>query len=107
MAKYLIKASYTVEGTKGLIKGGGGTGRRAAIQQMMQGLGGKLEAFYYAFGDDDVYAIVDAPDNVTVAAVSLAINAAGGASIKTVALLTPEEMDQAAKKTVNYRAPGS
>lgn len=107
MAKYLIKASYTVEGTKGLIKGGGGTARRAAIQQMMQGLGGKLEAFYYAFGDDDAYVLVDAPDNVTVAAVSLAVNAAGGAATKTVVLMTPEEMDQAAKKTVNYRAPGS
>lgn len=107
MAKYLVKASYTVEGTKGLIKGGGGTARRAALQQTMQGVGGRLEAFYYALGDDDVYGIVDAPDNVTAAAISLTINAAGGASVKTVALLTPEEIDQAAKKTVNYRAPGS
>jgi uncharacterized protein with GYD domain len=107
MPKYLIKASYTVEGTKGLIKGGGGTARRAAVQQTMQSVGGKLEAFYYALGDDDAYVLVDAPDNVTAAAVSLAVNAAGGASVKTVALLTPEEIDQAAKKTISYRAPGS
>ncbi len=106
MPKYLVMASYTAEGTKGLIKGGGGTARRAAIQQMMQGLGGKLEAFYYAFGDNDVYAIVEGSDNATAAAVSLTINAAGAATTKTVVLLTPEEMDQAAKKTVNYRAPG-
>ena len=106
MPKYLVMASYTTEGTKGLIKGGGGSARRAAIQQMMQGLGGRVEAFYYAFGDNDVYAIVDGPDNVTAAAVSLVINAAGGATTKTVVLLTPEEMDQAAKKMVNYRAPG-
>jgi len=107
MAKYLIKASYTVEGTKGLVKGGGGTARRAAVQQMLRGLNGNVEAFYYAFGDTDVYAIVDAPDNVTAAAVSLAITGAGGATTETVVLLTPEEMDQAAKKTVAYRAPGS
>ena len=106
MPKYLVMASYTTEGTKGLIKGGGGSARRAAIQQMMQGLGGRVEAFYYAFGDNDVYAIVDGPDNVTAAAVSLVINAAGGATTKTVVLLTPEEMDQATKKMVNYRAPG-
>lgn len=107
MAKYLIKASYTAEGTKGLIKGGGGTARRAAVQQLMQGLNGKLEAFYYAFGDADAYVIVDAPDNVTAAAVSLAVNASGAVTTQTVVLLTPEEIDQAAKKTVAYRAPGS
>jgi len=107
MAKYLYKASYTAEGTKGLIKGGGGTARQAAVQQMIQGLSGKLEAFYYAFGDADLYAIADYPDSVTAAAASLAINAAGAATVQTVVLLTPEEIDQATKKTVGYRAPGS
>ena len=107
MAKYLHKASYTAEGTKGLIKGGGGTARRAAVQQTVQGLGGKLEAFYYAFGDADVYTIADYPDSVTAAAASLAINATGAVTVQTVVLLTPEEIDQATKKTVAYRAPGS
>lgn len=74
---------------------------------MIQGLNGKLEAFYYAFGDADAYVIVDAPDNVTAAAVSLAVNASGAVTTQTVVLLTPEEIDQAAKKTVAYRAPGS
>ncbi len=106
MPKYLIKASYSADGTRGLVKGGGGSARRAAVQQMMQGLGGRLEAFYYAFGDDDAYVIVDAPDNVTVAAVSLAVNASGAVSAKTVVLLTPEEIDEATRKTVSYRAPG-
>lgn len=106
MAKYLITASYTVDGTKGLIKGGG-TARRAAVQQMVQGVNGKVEAFYYAFGDADAYVIADLPDNVSAAAISLAVNSAGGATSKTVVLTTAEDMDQATKKTVSYRAPSS
>ena len=106
MAKYLITASYTAAGTKGLLAGGGGSARRKVVQDMMQGLGGSVEAFYYAFGEADVYAIIDAPDNVTAAAVSLAVNASGAVTTKTSPLLTVEEIDQAAKKTVRYRAPG-
>ena len=107
MPRYFIRASYTAEGTKGLIKGGGGTARWAAVQEMLRPVGGELEAFYYALGDDDVYAIISLPDNVSAAAVSLSINASGAVSLKTTALLTPEEIDQAARKAVNYRAPGS
>ncbi len=106
MSKYLISASYTVEGTKGLIKGGGGTARRAAIQQTLESVEGKLESMYYAFGGDDVYVIADAPDNVSAAAVALRVNASGAAVVKTTVLLTPEEMDKAASKTITYRAPG-
>jgi len=107
MAKYMIEASYTAEGTKGLVKGGGGTARRAAVQQMLANAGGKLEAFYYAFGESDAFVIVDVPDNVTAAAISLAVNGSGVVTTKTTVLLTPEEMDQAAKKVVTYRPPGS
>ncbi len=105
MPKYLFQASYTVEGVKGLLKDGGSK-RRAAIEQTIKGLGGKLEAAYFALGQDDVFVIVDAPDNVSVAAVSLAVTASGAANVRTTALLTPEEMDQATKKTVSYRPPG-
>ena len=105
MPRYLAHASYTVEGLKGLLKDGG-TKRREAIEQLAKGLGGTLEAFYYAFGDDDVFAILDFPDNVSAMAVSMAINASGGATVKTTVLLTPEEVDQATKKTVDYRPPG-
>ncbi|HLE81649.1 MAG TPA: GYD domain-containing protein [Dehalococcoidia bacterium] len=106
MAKYLVKATYSQEGLKGVIKGGG-SARRAALTQSAQSVGGKLEAFYFAFGKDDVYLIVDAPDNVSVAALTLAAGASGSVSrLETVVLLTPEEVDQAAKKTVTYRAPG-
>jgi uncharacterized protein with GYD domain len=105
MAKYLIAGSYTVEGAKGLLKDGG-TKRRAAIEAMVKGLGGRLEAFYFAFGDTDVYAIIDVPDPVTASALALTVAASGAAGVKTVVLVTPEEVDQAAKKTVQYRAPG-
>lgn len=106
MSKYLVRASYTAEGTKGLVRGGGGTARRAAVERMMESVDGKVEGFYYAFGDDDAYVIVDAPDNISAAAVALTVNASGAAVVKTTVLLTPEEMDQAARKTVKYSPPG-
>jgi uncharacterized protein with GYD domain len=104
MSKYLVQASYTDEGLKGLLKEGG-TSRRAAIEKLYESVGAKLEAFYYAFGDTDVFVIVDAPDNVTMAAVSLTVNAAGASTAKVTVLLTAEEVDAAAKKTPNYRPP--
>jgi uncharacterized protein with GYD domain len=105
MPKYLFMASYTQSGVQGLLKDGG-TGRRKAVEQLAKGFGGSLDAFYFGFGGEDVYAIVDAPDNVTIAAASLAVAAAGAVTIRTVVLLTPEEIDQATKKTVDYRPPG-
>ena len=105
MAKYLVVASYTAQGATGVLKDGG-TKRRQAAEQAIASAGGKLEAFYFAFGDDDVYAIMDAPDHATVAAASLAINASGAVRTKTVVLLTPEEIDQASKKGTTYQPPG-
>jgi uncharacterized protein with GYD domain len=105
MAKFLWKANYTTEGAKGILTEGG-TGRRAAVEQMTEALGGKVEAFYYAFGGDDVYVITELPDNTSAAAVSLAVNAAGAVRLETVQLLTAEEMDEATKKSVEYRPPG-
>ena len=106
MPKFLSLASYTPDGAKALAKGGGSQ-RRAAIEEMYKKLGGKLETFYYAFGDFDVVAIGEAPDNVTAAAMSLAINASGIAQTKTIVLMTPEEMDQASKVSVDYTPPGA
>lgn len=105
MAKYLLEAHYTAAGAKGLATEGG-TGRRSAIAKMLEGLGGKLETFYYAFGDVDAYVIVDVPDAITAAAVALAVNQSVGATVKTVVLITPEDMDKAGKKAVDYRPPG-
>jgi uncharacterized protein with GYD domain len=105
MPKYLIEAHYTAEGAKGVAKDGG-TGRRAAVVKAAESAGGKLESLYFAFGGADVYAIIELPDNVTAAAMSLAVNQGGAVATKTIVLLTPEEMDKAAKKTIAYRAPG-
>jgi uncharacterized protein with GYD domain len=106
MATYLLQVSYTTDGLKGVIKEGGSS-RRTMVGGMVKALGGTLESFYYAFGDDDVYAIAQLPDNVTAAAVSLAVSASGAARSKVVVLLTPEEVDAATKKSVGYRAPGA
>ena len=105
MPKYLIEVDYTVDGAKGLLAEGG-TKRREAATKAIKSVGGKVEAFYFAFGKSDAVVILDAPDNLSVAAASLAIAASGGAAISTTVLLTPAEVDEAAKKTVAYRAPG-
>ena len=84
----------------------GGTGRREAVSTALKALGGKVESIYYAFGDTDVYVIVDAPDNVTMAALAMGIAATGTIALKTTVLLTVEEIDQASKKTLSYRAAG-
>jgi len=106
MAKYLWKANYVGEGLKGLIKDGGTT-RRAVVEKMIKSMGGKLEVFYYAFGETDLYCIADMPDNISAAAMALIIAASGAVTLNTTVLMTPEEMDQAAKKTPSYRPPGT
>ena len=105
MAKYLVKVSYTADGVKGLQKDKA-SGRRAAVAKLVESDGGKLEAFYFAFGADDVVSIVDLPNNAAAAAFSLAVNAAGLANLSLTPLLTVEEMDAALGKSVSYRAPG-
>ncbi len=106
MARYLIRASYTSEGARALIKEGGSK-RRSVVEQMVGGLGGKVEAFYFALGQDDVYVIADVPDPVSAIAISLVVNAAGAVHLSTTPLLTPEEVDAACRLSVNYRAPGA
>jgi uncharacterized protein with GYD domain len=106
MPKYLIQSSYTAEGARGILKEGGSS-RVAYLKSLFESQGGKLEAFYWAFGETDVYIIVDVPDNVAAAAASLASSASGAARVKTVVLLTVEEIDAAAKRQVTFRAPGA
>jgi uncharacterized protein with GYD domain len=105
MPKFLLEVSYSAEGTKGLLKDGGSK-RRQAADQAIKSAGGTMDAFYFAFGDADAIVIVDAPDHASITAASLAINASGLVRSKTTVLLTPEEVDQATKKTVSYRGPG-
>ncbi|HEY7141823.1 MAG TPA: GYD domain-containing protein [Methylomirabilota bacterium] len=106
MPKYLFEASYTMEGAKGLVKDGGSK-RRATIEALLKSLGGRLEAFYFAYGESDAFVIVDLPDSVSATAVALTVGATGAVRLKTTVLITPEEVDQAVKKTVAYRAPGA
>lgn len=105
MPKYLFHGSYTPEGFRGLMDEGGSK-RREAAEQALKSVGGTLEAFYFAFGDNDFYIIVNLPDNVTTTAVSFVGNASGTFGIKTIVLLTPEEVDEAVKMSVDFRAPG-
>ena len=106
MLTYLWRASYTADGAKGLAKEGG-TKRRAAVQQMVEKAGGKLQAFYFAIGEADAYAIADFPDAATAVAMSLAVNGSGAVQLKTTLLLSPDEFDAAAKKSISYRPPGA
>jgi uncharacterized protein with GYD domain len=106
MAKYLITGSYTVDGTKGLLAEGG-SARKAAVEKALQGLGGKLDAIYYAYGETDVVLIADIPDAASALALSLVVNASGAVNIKTTPLLTVADVDAACKKTVAYRPAGA
>ena len=105
MPKYLINASYTADGLKGLQKDKA-SGRRAAVKSAVESLGGKVEAIFYCFGEDDAILILDLPDNVAASALSLAISASGMVKTRTTPLLSVEEVDKALATKTNYRAPG-
>ncbi|SDO06031.1 Uncharacterized protein, contains GYD domain [Streptomyces sp. cf386] len=106
MPKFLVQASYTPEGTKGLLEEGA-SGRRAAVEQVVADLGGEVEALYFAFGEDDFVCILDFPDAVSMAAVSLRVKASGALNTRATPLLTLEETDQAIRRQVAFRAPGT
>jgi uncharacterized protein with GYD domain len=108
MPKYLLEVNYTLDGVKGL-GAEGGTARVAAATALVESLGGKVESFYFALGDTDAYVTIDLPNNSSAAAGSLAVNIGGGATARTVALLTAAEVDEtvAAVKNATYRPPGS
>jgi len=106
MPKFLFEASYTLDGVKG-VQSAGGTSRRDAVAKVAESVGGSLESFHFGFGDRDAYVIVDLPDNESAAAVALTVNASGAATTRTTVLLTPEEVDAAAQRSVDYRPPGS
>jgi len=105
MSSYLIIGSYSSEGAKGVLKGGG-TARANAVKAAIEGLGGDVQSFHFAFGSEDVYVVATLPDNVAAAAFGLAVAATGLVGVKTVVLLTPAEIDEAAKLQVTYSPPG-
>ena len=106
MPKYLLEVNYTLEGLKGVVAKGG-SARKAAAASAAKSVGGKIDAFYFAFGGTDVFVIADMPDNEAAAALALTVSAAGGASVKTVVLLTPDQIDAATGRDVKYKPPGS
>ncbi len=106
MPKYLMKASFTPEGITGVLKEGG-SGRRAAVDKSAASIGGKVEAFYFAFGTSDTYTILDLPSNADMAALAATVAASGAVKIETVVLLTPKEIDEASKKKVSYHPPSA
>lgn len=106
MAKYLLTGSYTPEGAQGVLAEGG-TGRRDATERVVASVGGTVESYYFALGSDDFYLIADLPDHVAAAAAVLAGSASGSIRIRTTVLITPEEVDAAAKLSTDYRAPGA
>jgi uncharacterized protein with GYD domain len=105
MTKYLFEANYVGEGIKGLMREGGSK-RRDALVDALTSVGGSLESFYYAFGDTDVLGVFDVPDQSGAAALSLMINSTGNVDVRLKPLMTPEDIDEAVRKTPSYRAPG-
>ena len=105
MPKYMVHASYTAEGAKGLLKSGG-TARRRVTEELLASLGGKLEAFYFTFGDEDAVLIIDLPDQVAACAVGMAVSASGAIRTRSTVLITPEEVDEAVRRPVKFQPPG-
>jgi len=105
MAKYMLEVHYTLEGVRGIVAKGG-SARKAAAEKAAKSLGGKLDSFYFAFGGADVFTVADMPDNTAAAALALAVTAGGGATVRTIVLLTPQEIDAATKQKVQYTPPG-
>ena len=105
MGNYLVIGSYTPDGVKGVLKSGG-TARANAVKSAVEGLGGHVQSFHFAFGSEDVYVVADLPDNAAAAALGLAVSSSGLVGVKTVVLLTPAEIDEAAKRQVAYTPPG-
>ena len=105
MAKYMLKVNYTADGARGLIKDGGSK-RRSVAQKAVESVGGRVESFYFAFGDTDAYLLADLPDAASAAAIALTVGAGGGAAVRTTVLMTPEEVDAAARKSPMYAPPG-
>src|SRR5436189_4147478 len=105
MAKYLVKVAYTADGAKGLLKDGG-TKRMEVVRTLMKSVGGSVESAYFAMGEWDFYAVVDAPDNAAASAIAIVANASGAARVSTTVLMTAAEVDAAVKKQVAYTPPG-
>jgi uncharacterized protein with GYD domain len=106
MTSYLYRVSLSAEGIAGVLKEGAGA-RKQVVTDAIESLGGTVEAFYFAFGDDDVVVIAQMPDNETAAGFALETSASGRVSVSTTVLLTPDDVDRAREKKSGWRAPGA
>lgn len=106
MPKYMVHATYTSEGLTGLLAEGG-TGRQRAVEESLASVGGTLEAMYFAMGQEDLFCIVDVPDQIAMASVAMAARSSGAVVSKAVPLLTVAEVDRAAEAVVQFRRPGA
>ena len=110
MAKFAVIGGYTAEAWSKMIDNPGD--RVAAVQKVAQAAGGKLEQFFWSFGDDDYLAIIDAPDDISAAAVSIAVGSSGSLrNLRTIKLITPEEgrkvLEKAKAAKTAYAPPGA
>ena len=105
MARFLIIGTYSAEGARGLMSAGG-SARKTAVEKAVSGLGGRIETFDFAFGEDDIYTIVDMPDSESIAALALTVGASGAVKVRTVVLMTPAQLDRAAELKPDYTPPG-
>jgi uncharacterized protein with GYD domain len=106
MPKFLVRAVYTAQGARGVIKDGG-SARRKAVEELLASVGGKLEAFYFTFGEDDAVLIIDLPDNEAALAIGMAVGASGAVRSQTTVLIPIEEVDRAVKRSIHFRPPGT
>jgi uncharacterized protein with GYD domain len=105
MPKYMFIGSYTADGARGLLQDGGSR-RREVADEAAQSVGGTVESYYFGFGSDDFYLIADLPDHAAAAALSLTIGASNAVAMRTIVLMTAEDLDAAAQRSVEYSAPG-
>ena len=106
MAKFFIQATYTPEGVQGLIKDGAKR-RVDAVKALMKSAGGKVESIHWGIGADEVFMVVDLPDNTAAAGICAAVSASGYVTLSTTPILTAEELDKALTvKGLKYRGPG-
>lgn len=106
MSKFLIRGNYVGAGISGL-RNEGGSKRVAAATAAIASVGGTLDCFYFAFGDSDIYGILDAPDDAAAVAGSLLINSTGAVNISLTPLLDPTTIDAASNVGGAYTPPGA
>ena len=106
MPKFLVQAKYTAEGTKGLLKDSA-SGRRKAVEELLASIGGKLDEFYFTFGDDDAILIIDLQNADDALSIAVTVRASGMIQSKMTPLISLDAVDRAIQRHVSFRPPGT